>query len=308
MTPVEQLIEYLNSHSIPYRQSAPMSSYTSFRIGGTLPVLIEPDGERALIEVCQMARRIGVRVLTLGRGSNVLFPDEIPASLAPAVVRTTRLCAISCEGTRLLAACGASLSELCRFAKVQGLSGLEFAYGIPGTLGGALCMNAGAYGGEMCDVVSRVRYYDVERDEVGELFPDELDYGYRHSVFLSHPHWIALEAEICLRSDRIENIEARMQDYMARRREKQPLELPSAGSVFKRPEGYFAGALIEQSGLKGARVGGAMVSPKHAGFIVNTGGATASDVCALIEQIQNILEREKGFRPVTEIRRIPEDV
>lgn len=179
---------------------------------------------------------------------------------------------------------------------------MEFAHGIPGTLGGALCMNAGAYGGQMSDIVTSVRVYDTEQDRILTLDGEQMNFSYRHSLLLSHPHLIALGATMTLHKDDPAAIDARMQEYMQRRRASQPLEYPSAGSVFKRPEGHFAGALIEQSCLKGYRIGGAMVSPKHAGFIINVGGATARDVLLLIEHIRSTVERDHGVTLEPEIQ------
>ena len=204
------------------------------------------------------------------------------------------------EDGRISAAAGVSLARLADFACKQGLAGLEFAHGIPGTLGGAVCMNAGAYGGEMSQVL----------ESVTALFPDgirtiplaELDLGYRHSLFTDHPEAVVLGAVVRLRPGDPEAIRAQMRQLMDRRKASQPLEWPSAGSTFKRPTGYFAGTLIEQCGLKGLTVGGAQVSEKHAGFLINTGGATCTDVLELIRQVQQRVWEETGVRLEPEVR------
>lgn len=294
-----QIEQHLNRIGVPCRANEVIAPYTTFRIGGRVALLIEPETEQHLICALRTVRHAGVRGLLLGRGSNVLFPD---GDADVAVIRTTCVRSVSVHKSDITAACGATLNEIACAARDAGLGGLEFSYGIPGTLGGALCMNAGAYGGQMSDVVASVRVYDAEQDKVLALTAEQMDYGYRHSVLLSSPHLIALGATMSLRGDHADAIEARMQDYMRQRREKQPLEYPSAGSVFKRPEGYFAGALIEQSGLKGYRIGGAMVSPKHAGFIVNVGNASADDVLRLIQHIKDTVARDYGVKLETEVQ------
>ncbi|WP_419486464.1 UDP-N-acetylmuramate dehydrogenase, partial [Hominenteromicrobium sp.] len=202
----------------------------------------------------------------------------------------------------VLCGAGASLATVCSFARGQGLAGLEFAWGIPGQLGGAVYMNAGAYGGEMKQVVERVHFLEADGTP-GVMSGEDLAFGYRKSAFMGTKR-IITSAELRLESGAEAEITAKMEDFMRRRREKQPLELPSAGSVFKRPEGYFAGTLIEQCGLKGFAVGGACVSEKHAGFIVNKGGATCADVEALIRAIQDTVFQATGVELEPEIRRI----
>lgn len=281
-----------------YEQVA-MAPYTTFHIGGTAALLIEPTDESQLIQALTLARDSGKKTFLLGRGSNVLFPDE---PMDAVIIRTTAMRGVSVKQNEVCAHGGATLAEIARAAQRSGLGGMEFAHGIPGTLGGALCMNAGAYGGQMSDIVASVRVYDAERNAVDTLDGAQMNFSYRHSILLSSPYLVALGATLTLDKDDPGAIEARMQDYMNRRRQSQPLEYPSAGSVFKRPTGHFAGALIEQSGLKGYRIGGAMVSPKHAGFIINVGGATACDVLALIEHIKKTVERDHGVTLETEIQ------
>ncbi len=280
----------------------PMSRHTSFRIGGPADVLVSPKSEQAVCGVVKAAREAGVPLTVLGNGSNVLVRDE--------GVRGVVLCIgsgyadIRAEGTLVTAQTGALLSTLSNEAQKNGLSGLEFAGGIPGSLGGALFMNAGAYGGQMADVVVSTRYYDAQADKIGTLYGAEHAFGYRASVFKNHPDWVALSACMQLKEDDPAEIRARMDDFAQRRRDKQPLNFPSAGSTFKRPEGYFAGKLIQDAGLMGYTVGGAQVSAKHAGVVINRGGATCSDVLALIEHVQNEVLRQFGVQMEPEVRMI----
>ncbi len=300
MQALEHLANELYERGIPVRREVPLAPYTSFRIGGPTPLLIEPVREEQLIAALCACREKGLVPLILGRGSNVLLPDE---GLAMPVIRTAALRAIELmEDETVCAQSGANLSEICHTAAAAGLSGLEFAYGIPGTLGGAIYMNAGAYGGQMSDVVRQVRLYDREHDELLTLDGEEMEFAYRHSRLQREGERIVLGATLALTQDDPADIRTRMEDYMARRRDKQPLDYPSAGSTFKRPAGAFAGALIEQSGLKGYAVGGAMVSPKHAGFVINYDGATAEDVRRLIEHIRGVVLHDHGIDLEVEIQ------
>ena len=299
MEGLQHIVKQLCECGISCRQDAVMAPYTSFHIGGQAALLVEPSTQEQLRYAVQTVRSHGVRVVLLGRASNVLLPDE-PMDVA--VIRTALIKDVSVDGEVLTAACGTTLAEMARYAQRAGLGGLEFAYGIPGTLGGALCMNAGAYGYDMSGVVSCVCVYDAERDQILDLKAEQMQFSYRHSALLSSPHWIALSARLLLKCDDPAQIEARMQHYMQQRKEKQPLEYPSVGSVFKRPIGAFAGQLIEQSGLKGYRIGDAMVSPKHAGFIVNVGNARAKDVLALIEHIRGTVLRDHGIMLEPEVQ------
>lgn len=300
MNMTERLASRLTAIGVPCRTNVCMAPFTSFRIGGEVALLVEPTDEHGLIAALRLVRESGLPSLLLGRASNVLLPDE---TMQAVIIRTAELRGeLTVTDTCIGAACGVTLTEIARAAQRAALGGFAFAYGIPGTLGGALCMNAGAYGGEMRDVVASVRVYDAEADEMLTLDGEAMQFSYRHSRLLSSPHLIALHAELCLHREDPETVEATMRDYMSRRRDKQPLEYPSAGSVFKRPEGAFAGALIEQSGLKGYRIGGAMVSTKHAGFIINVGDATAADVLSLIQHIKDTVARDHGIELETEIQ------
>ncbi|MBR6739971.1 MAG: UDP-N-acetylmuramate dehydrogenase [Clostridia bacterium] len=264
-----------------------LSKHTTFKIGGPCTMYFPETAQELAALVCEGDCFI------LGSGSNLLAPDE---GYAGRVVKTSLLSSIEVEGEYIRAQCGASLARVATAAAKEGLTGLEFAAGIPGSLGGGLCMNAGAYGGELSQtVVSSVRL-----DKNGPSEVTDHCFGYRHSLYSEGG--TALSAVMKLSRGDPERIRERMAELAAKRRASQPLELPSAGSVFKRPEGYYAGRLIEDCGLKGASVGGAQVSNKHAGFIVNIGGATADDVKRLIELIQERVLSQFGVSLETEIK------
>ena len=283
-------------------QNEPMSKHTTFRVGGPADVLFLPEGEEQLIGALEVAKTAGVPAVVIGNGSNLVVRDGGIRGLVIAIGEG--MAAIARTENVLTAWAGASLARVAAYAQASGLSGLEFASGIPGTLGGGCAMNAGAYGGQLSDCLVDAQV--LLNGEVRTLTKDEMQMGYRTSLPLREGG-IVLSARFALTPDDPEAIAARMRELNARRRDKQPLNFPSAGSTFKRPEGYFAGALIEQSGLKGLAVGGAQVSEKHAGFIVNAGGATASDVLALIGKVQDAVEARFGVRLETEVRILGED-
>ena len=291
------LIEYLNNNKISYTDKKRASEFTSFKIGGECFV-IYPQSENELINTVGYCRGNGIKYIVLGCASNVLISDK---GYDGAVILTQKLNEISCKDNVITAGCGAQLSAVCKTAYKNGLAGLEFAYGIPGSVGGAVFMNAGAYGGETKDVVTKVRAYSTSNDKIIELNNSECDFGYRHSVFENSDH-IILSAEYALDPAEKSEIKAKMDDYIGRRKSKQPLNYPSAGSVFKRYPGRYTGQMIEEAGLKGCTVGGAQVSEKHAGFIINKGGATADDVLKLIEHIKSVIKEREGIDIETEIR------
>ena len=301
---MSQLIEALSaiagSHQI--LENEPMSRHTTFRVGGPADVLFLPESEEQLLQALSIAREAGVPCFVIGNGSNLVVKDGGIRGLVIALGEG--MAAIARAGETLTAWAGASLARVSAYAQASGLSGLEFASGIPGTLGGGCAMNAGAYGGQLSDVLvdGRVLLDGVVRT----LTVEEMQMGYRTSLPLRRGG-IVISARFALTPDDPEVIAARMRELNARRRDKQPLNYPSAGSTFKRPEGYFAGALIEQAGLKGKRVGGAQVSEKHAGFIVNTGGATAADILTLIGTVQDEVADRFGVRLETEVRILGED-
>ena len=275
------------------RENAPLREYCSMRVGGPAKLAAFPETAEELASLL----RAGGRRVVLGGGSNVLFPDE---GYDGTVIFTTKLCRLSADGCVLSAQAGVTLSALARKALDCGLGGLAFAYGIPGTVGGGVYMNAGAYGGELRDVLTEVTA--LFPDGVRTLRGEELALGYRRSFFTDHPEAVVLRAKLALHGGDQEAIKARMEELSAKRRASQPLEMPSAGSTFKRPEGYFAGTLIEQCGLKGKHVGGAEVSRKHAGFVVNAGGATCADVLALIKKVQDTVFTATGVTLEPEVK------
>ena len=297
---MERFKQKLQAEAIPFRENEPLAAHCTFKIGGPAQLFVMPENEQQLCSAVALCKEQAVRYYLLGNGSNILFADE---GFSGVVIDVSALDAeIAVEDTVLTAGAGVRLAALCKAALKHGLSGLEFAYGIPGTVGGGVCMNAGAYGGEMKQVVERVHFLEADGTP-GVMSGEDLAFGYRKSAFMGTKR-IITSAELRLESGAEAEITAKMEDFMRRRREKQPLELPSAGSVFKRPEGYFAGTLIEQCGLKGFAVGGACVSEKHAGFIVNKGGATCADVEALIRAIQDTVFQATGVELEPEIRRI----
>ena len=276
----------------------PMAKHTSFRIGGPAKRMAFPETREQLVLLTGFLQEAGVDPLLIGNGTNLLVADE---GLDTVVIDTSaKLSHIELTGEgEITADAGVSLAKLALFAWRSSLTGLEFAHGIPGTLGGGVVMNAGAYGGELKDVVTEVTA--LYPDGVKVLKPAELDFSYRHSVF-STGEGIVLGAKLKLEPGDKDAIKTKMDELMARRKASQPLELPSAGSTFKRPAGYFAGPLIEGCGLKGCRVGGAEVSPKHAGFVVNVGGATCADVLALIEKVQKTVYDAHGVMLEPEVK------
>lgn len=275
-------------------ENEPMRKHTSFKIGGPAAVMFIPNSEEAAQSAVNALK--DVKYTVIGNGSNLLVRDEgydgvvIKISAAMSGVET--------DGDIITAQSGAALSKVGNAAKTAQLSGFEFACGIPGTVGGAVYMNAGAYGGEMKDIVISSRCMD-ENGAISEV--TEHNFGYRTSVYKDSGK-IILSAKFRLAPGNADEIGAKMLDFAKRRSDKQPLEYPSAGSVFKRPEGYFAGQLIEQAGLKGYRIGGACVSEKHSGFIINQGGATCSDVLALIEHIKETVYRQFGVELEQEVK------
>ncbi len=268
-----------------------LSSHTSFKTGGACPLLIEPTSVSQLAPLFSLIKESELPYLILGNGTNVLAPDEgldkIVVKIGDAMAQIT----LEDDGV-ITCSAGTKLVTLCKFALENSLSGLEFAYGIPGTCGGAVYMNAGAYGGEIKDVLTHVTHITPELETV-TIPVSEADLSYRHSAYKTNGCIIA-EIKIQLKKADKTDIKNAMDDFLNRRKTKQPLEYPSAGSTFKRPEGYFAGALIEQCNLKGKSIGGAQVSEKHAGFVINRGGATSADILELIDFIQKTVETETG--------------
>ena len=292
MDKYQKLFNYCKELGVEAKYDVPLSSLTSFKIGGNCRVYAEAENSSHVSGIVRFCRQNEIKYIVIGKGSNIIANDKeldmLVIRLTGELAKVTRL-----DNTTLHCAAGLSLAGLCREAENNGLSGLEFAWGIPGSVGGAVYMNAGAYGGEIKDTVYSVTHIDNE-GKIGTIKSDDLNFAYRHSVYKENGFTI-IGATFKLKLDNKTEIRNRMDDYMSRRKDKQPLEYPSAGSVFRRPEGNYAGALIEKCGLKGKTVGGAQVSPKHAGFIVNIGGATADDVKSLIKLIQTTVKKETGY-------------
>ena len=278
----------------------PMAKHTSFRTGGPARRMAFPRSGEQLVLLLSLAEDCGARPFVMGSGTNLLAPDQ---GLDRLVIITSGLSRLEmgAESGTLLAESGVSLARLADFACKQGLTGLEFVHGIPGTVGGGVCMNAGAYGGEMKQVVSSVSALFPE-EGVRVLTGEALAFGYRRSFLTEHPEAVVLSAVFRLFPGNPESIRETQRSLMARRKASQPLEWPSAGSTFKRPEGHFAGTLIDQCGLKGLRVGGAQVSEKHAGFVINRGGAASADVRELIRQVQARVFEKTGVRLEPEVK------
>lgn len=278
-----------------------MKNHTSFRIGGFADEFCEAKSVAQIKELTAYAKEKGMPYQIIGNGTNILVSDNGIRGLV--IKLANDFSKTELKENRIIAEAGSLLTNLSVLALKNSLTGLEFASGIPGTLGGAIYMNAGAYGGEMKDVIKSVTY--LENGEVKTIFSDKLEFDYRKSFFTNRDA-VILSAEIELTAGDAEEIKAKMEDYKKRRTEKQPLLMPSAGSTFKRPAGYFAGKLIEDAGLKGYKMGNAMVSDKHSGFVVNSGDATAEEILNLIEYIKKTVFEKFGVKLETEIKMIGE--
>ena len=294
-----RIIELCKKIGCEYAENEPMSRHTTFKIGGNAGLVVYPESEKQISEIVKACKASGIRLLAVGNGSNLLVDDKgIDACVMILDEHFSEIRLVDEE--TVFAAAGAMLIKLCRFAYENGLSGLEFAYGIPGSCGGAAFMNAGAYGGEMKDVLYKCSHIDSDGN-TGYLENNDLKLSYRHSAYYDNGCVITGLYLKLKKADKSE-IKEKMDDLISRRRAKQPLEYPSAGSTFKRPEGYYAGALIQECGLKGRSVGGARISEKHAGFVINTGGATCSDVLELCRICSDTVYEKKGVRLEMEIR------
>ena len=276
-----------------------LSEYSSFKIGGAADLALFPKNEAALIFCVNLLCENGILFHVIGNGSNVLFADE---GVRGSVIFTSEMNDIEVSENMIVAECGAGITKISRIALENSLTGLEFACGIPGSLGGAVYMNAGAYGGQMSDVVVESTYFDPRSKKIYTISADEHRYGYRESIYIDNPDYIILSAKLRLSGADKNDIKAKMDENLRARRDKRPLEYPSAGSVFKRYPGYFTGKIIEEAGLKGYTVGGAQVSCKHAGFIINIGGATSNDVKALIDHIKKTIYSIHGIDLECEVR------
>ncbi len=301
---MKRLREFCLHHHITALWQAPMADYTSFRIGGKADAFILPDSEAVLGDTVGFLKKEGIPFRIIGNGTNLLVSD---GGYRGALITTRHIRSVFVNGEEAKAGCGAPISVLCRRLADFGLTGLERLYGIPGTVGGAVYMNAGAYGGHMSDVVSLVSVLDTKEGENIAFHAADCLFSYRSSLFAKERQYVILSVELKLKRDKEANVRERMRRYLSMRMDKQPTALPSAGSAFLRPEGYYAGKLIEEAGLSGYRVGGAAVSIKHAGFIVNLGGATAKDVCDLMRHVTERVKEAFGVALVPEIEYIDED-
>ncbi len=296
----QYLTEAEKEGRLTYRCDFPLSSITSFKIGGNASFVIYPSTPDELAALSAFCSSVSIPSIVIGNGTNLLFSDS---GYEGAVIVTSQIKDIKISGATVKVGCGASLTHLASVVSECSLTGLEFAYGIPGTVGGAVYMNAGAYGGEIKDVCVSVTVYDSESGEIYDMKAEDCAFGYRESVFQIGDK-IILGAKLVLSEGDKSDICEKMNSLMQQRIDKQPLNYPSAGSVFKRYPGYFAGKLIEEASLKGYTIGGAQVSEKHAGFIVNIGNATASDVLALVDHIRKVIKENVGIELQTEVKYI----
>lgn len=298
---MKNFINQLNIMKIEYRLDQPLREYTTFGVGGNCDIVLFLQTIKQISESIKLLNQYGLEYSVIGKGSNLLVSDDGYRGVVIILKGELEKIDVVAQN-RIECGSGASLIALSKVAKQNGLSGLEFAFGIPATVGGAVYMNAGAYDGEMKDVIIKCTAVD-SKGSIVVLDNEGMDMRYRHSIF-SENNYIIAQAELKLKQDTVESINAKMKDFMQRRKDKQPLEYKSAGSTFKRPEGNYAGALIEQSGLKGHTIGGAMVSDKHCGFIVNKGDATANDIVELIEYVKEVVEQKTGYKLECEIKKL----
>lgn len=289
----DELCSLCHKHCCEYKTEEPLKKHTTFKIGGSCKILININSLDSLTEILKFLKEQNIKYFVLGKGSNILAGDS---GFNGVILKISKdFSDIEKIGdTEIFCTAGTSLSELCIFAMEHSMSGLEFAYGIPGTSGGALFMNAGAYGGELKDVVKSAHYIDGNC-ELCSIHAEDMMLSYRHSIFSENPDWIITDMIFSLKKGNREQIREKMNELLQKRKDKQPLEFPSAGSTFKRPEGSYASLLIEQCGLKGMSVGGAEVSTKHSGFVINKGNATFEDVINLTNKVRECVLEKTGY-------------
>lgn len=291
------LADICGKYNVKPEYNVPMSEYTTFRIGGKAEMLVSANCEQLIGELVIAAMAEQIRYTVLGRGSNVLVSDKGIDGIV--IIIGKDFADVSVNGNMITAKSGATLLQVCKAALENSLTGMEFAYGIPGTVGGALVMNAGAFGGEMADVVFACKYLDEAMDTISADV-SELCLSYRHSLFTVEPY-IVTEVTFLLKEGEKSEIENKMNEILNKRKLKQPLEFASAGSTFKRPENNYASKLIEESGLKGFSIGGAQVSEKHSGFVINRNNASFSDVCAVVDFVKTEVLKKTGIKLECEI-------
>lgn len=299
---LDDFLSLCDADAISVQRHLPLKQFCTFRIGGEADYLLTPKSEDAFCSLLRFLLQEDIRFFLLGKGSNILFDDN---GYRGVIVSTKALNGIRVEGNRLIAQAGASVGSLSAAAERASLTGMEFLYGIPGSIGGAVYMNAGAYDGEISHILSGVRCFDCETREKRMLRAADCDFSYRHSRFMSK-RLLVLEAEFTLEPGDNEQISARMAELMHLRAEKQPLNYPSAGSAFKRYPGRFTAKMIDEAGMKGVQIGGAQISEKHAGFIINRGDAKSADVRALIALVTDRVQSVHGVKIEPEIEYLPE--
>lgn len=292
MSYTNELISLCNSFGCKYKTDEPLKDHTTFKIGGKCRIAVFANGEKSLAGIISFCREGGIKYAVLGNGSNIIAEDKYFDGVVIIIGNDFSAISYISDGVFECEA-GLMLSRLCIAARNEGYTGLEFAYGIPGTVGGALYMNAGAYGGEMKDVVVSADYLDTD-GKIKTISSECMDLSYRHSAFMNSGR-VILRVRVKLEKGTVSEIEQKMETLLSKRKEKQPLNFPSAGSTFKRPEGAFAAALIEQCGLKGFSVGDAQVSEKHSGFVINKGNATFEDIMSLVEQVREKVRTDTGY-------------
>ena len=299
--------EYLLKNGIEHKTKEPLSRHSSFKIGGNADIAIFPKNEQELALSLEACASKGIKYTVIGNATNVLFSDN---GYRGAIIFTKRFVGVeieqTCDGAYFHALAGTPLAHIANLAAERGYSGLEFLHGIPATLGGAVFMNAGAFGFEIAETLKKVRVYDVKNNSFNDLLPDMLNFSYRHSSFMNDGSIVCVGATLFAQKGNTSEIKAKMEDFKQRRLSSQPYTAASAGSYFKRPEGHFAAKLIDDCGLKGFRFGNAEVSTKHAGFIVNIGGATASDVLELALRVSDVVREKYGISLESEVRYIEE--
>ena len=296
---LEKLISFFESHNYDFSQNESLKNHTSFKIGGNAELIVYPESEEQLKEIIDKCNEFEIRFYLLGKGTNTLFSDNGFDGLIISTVKNFNKIRKISENSFECDA-GVKMSALCNFALENSYTGFESLYGIPGSVGGAIITNAGAYNGEISDVAVEVKHID-KQGNFGSLIGEEIDFSYRHSAYEDNGYTICSVVFVCEKGDKSE-IKAKMDDLISRRKEKQPLEFPSAGSTFKRPKVGFAATLIEQAGLKGTCVGDAQVSVKHSGFVINKGNATSKDVLDLIEIIKEKVYENSNTKLECEVR------
>jgi len=292
----KELEEIISKDKIRYNE--PMSKHTTMRVGGPVDIMVLPNTIEEITDVINYAKENNIPIKVIGNGSNMIVSD---LGIEGIVVKLTcNMSNVNICGETVTCTAGASMPKTAVIARQNSLAGFEFACGIPGTIGGGVKMNAGAYGGQISDVLVSCKYLD-ENLNVKEIENKDMNYSYRHSIFIDNPNYIVLEATFKLNKGNMEEIESKMQENNTSRKTKQPYEYPSAGSVFRRPEGYFVGKLVQDAGLRGVSVGGAQVSEKHTGFIINKDNATCEDLKKLIELVQKTVKEKFGVELKTEV-------